>query len=235
VSGAVFTSTEYPADQVIPLHNENSYTNVWPRKLWFCSAVVAQEGGCTPLADSRRVLQRIEPAIRQVFEAKNVMYVRNYIAGIDLGWQTVFQTSSKEEVNEFCQAHGIEVEWQGEQLRTWQVCQAVATHAETGESVWFNQAHLFHVSSLSAAISDALLTQFGERGLPRHAYFGDGSPIPAEALDHIRAAYAAEEVRFHWRKGDVLILDNKLVAHGRDRFSGPRKVLVAMTEAQHAT
>lgn len=31
----VYTSTEYPADQYIYLHNENSYANVWPLKICF--------------------------------------------------------------------------------------------------------------------------------------------------------------------------------------------------------
>ncbi|MDA2921410.1 TauD/TfdA family dioxygenase, partial [Desulfobacterota bacterium AH_259_B03_O07] len=31
-----------------------------------------------------------------------------------------------------------------------------------------------------------------------------------------------------WQKGDVMVLDNYLVAHGRRPFKGPRKILVAM-------
>src|SRR5882724_1320873 len=33
VSGKLYTSTEYPADQVIPMHNEMSYTTSWPLRL----------------------------------------------------------------------------------------------------------------------------------------------------------------------------------------------------------
>ena len=35
VSGNIYTSTEYPADQPIPMHNEMAYTNSWPLKIWF--------------------------------------------------------------------------------------------------------------------------------------------------------------------------------------------------------
>src|SRR5271168_3768494 len=31
----LYTATEYPAAREIPLHNENSYQRVWPRKLAF--------------------------------------------------------------------------------------------------------------------------------------------------------------------------------------------------------
>jgi hypothetical protein len=50
-------------------------------------------------------------------------------------------------------------------------------------------------------------------------------------MDHLRAAYRRETVSFPWQKGDLLMLDNMLVAHARDPFSGPRRVLVGMAEA----
>src|SRR5687768_11458270 len=35
VRGRVYTSTEYPADQHIELHNENSYTSAWAERIFF--------------------------------------------------------------------------------------------------------------------------------------------------------------------------------------------------------
>ena len=170
VSGNIYTSTEYPADRPIPLHNEMSYSRAWPMKLWFYAVTVAGEGGETPIADSRRVLARIPASVREAFERRRVMYVRNYGAGMDLPWQDVFQTSERGEVDRMCREMGIEWEWLDQDgLRTRQVCQAVATHPITGEAVWFNQAHLFHVSSHGREVSDLLLAQFSEAGLPRHA------------------------------------------------------------------
>src|SRR5262245_62073054 len=52
ISGRVYTSTEYPASQPIPLHNEMSYTREWPMKIWFYSIQVAPRGGETPIGDS---------------------------------------------------------------------------------------------------------------------------------------------------------------------------------------
>jgi alpha-ketoglutarate-dependent taurine dioxygenase len=227
----IYTSTEYPAHQHIPLHNEQSYTLEWPLKIWFHCAQAAPEGGSTPLADSREVLRRIPAAIRERFTAKRVMYVRNYGNGLDVPWQKVFGTSDRAEVERFCRQAGIACEWKPDgELRTRQVCQAVATHPRTGEAVWFNQAHLFHVSNLDPAAREALLAVFAEEDLPRNALYGDGSPIEPEALEAIRGAYAQASVEFAWREGDVLLVDNMLVAHGRAPFRGPRKVLVAMAE-----
>src|SRR2546430_227136 len=35
VSGNVYTSTDYPSDQSIFLHNENSYQETWPLRIFF--------------------------------------------------------------------------------------------------------------------------------------------------------------------------------------------------------
>src|SRR2546426_11164486 len=90
VSGRIYSSTEYPAHQSIPLHNENSYSRSWPMKLWFFSMRVAEEGGETPIADSRKLYEAISPEIRDCFVRKGLMYVRNYGTGLDLPWQEVF-------------------------------------------------------------------------------------------------------------------------------------------------
>jgi alpha-ketoglutarate-dependent taurine dioxygenase len=97
--------------------------------------------------------------------------------------------------------------------------------------VWFNQAHLFHVSSLETTVRETLMSLAGEEELPRNAYYGDGTPIEPSVLDHIREVYRQEEVVFPWQEGDVLMLDNMLTAHGRRPFSGPRKILVGMAES----
>ena len=230
VSGKVFTSTEYPAHQTIPQHNEMSYTRRWPMLVGFFCVEPSPEGGETPIADSRAVFQRIDPAIRERFASKSVMYVRNYGDALDLPWQEVFQTDDRGVAEEFCREAGIEFEWKGEdQLRTAQVCQAVAPHPATGQMVWFNQAHLFHVSSLGREMRDALLQSAGDEP-PRNAYYGDGSPIDEQDLDHIRAAYDHETIAFPWQKGDILLVDNMLVSHGRRPYQGNRKIVVAMAQ-----
>ena len=231
VSGKIYISTEYPPHQTIPLHNENSYTRDWPMKIWFFSRVCAATGGETPIADSRRVYQRIPAEIRDRFASKGVMYLRNYGSGFDLPWQEVFQTNDKTDVAKFCQTAGMQFEWlTDDHLRTRQVCQPVAKHPVTGEMVWFNQAHLFHVSRLPLEVRDALLTIFAAENLPRNVFYGDGSPIASADLDLICEAYESEKVAIPWEQNDVMLLDNMLAAHARNSFTGKRQVVVGMAE-----
>ena len=228
----IFTATEYPANQNIPLHTESAYQRDWPMRLLFYCVQPAAQGGETLIADMVKVTSRIDPAIREELVAKSVMYVRNYGSGLDLTWQTVFQTENKTEVEQYCRSHDITFAWTPDQcLRTEQICQAMARHPETGDHIWFNQAHLFHISSLEPKPRAALLSVFSEEDLPRNAYYGDGSPLQEDLLEHIREAFRAETTSFPWQPGDVLLVDNMLVAHGRSSYQGARKVLVAMTDS----
>lgn len=235
VSGRIYTSTEYPPDQWIPQHNEMSYSREWPLRIAFLCVQAAERGGETPLSDSRRMYERLSPAVRNRFAELGVMYIRNYSPGLDVPWQEVFGTSDRVAVESFCRRNGIETEWKADGgLRTRQVCQGVVCHPVTGEMLWFNQAHLFHVSNLDPLVRTALIAELGEENLPRNTCYGDGSPIPDAVLNEIREAFHQEMHSFAWQNGDLVLLDNMLVAHGRAPFSGPRRVLVGMAGSSEA-
>lgn len=227
----IYTSTEYPSEQVIPMHNEHSYSNHWPQRIWFNCSVPAARGGQSPLCDSRKVYEKISPAVREQFARKGVMYVRNFGKELDLPWQQVFGSEEKAAVEAHCRKAGIAFEWkENDNLRTRQVCQAVLPHPRTGEMLWFNQAHLFHLTNLDPDVRQFLMDRYGEANLPRNTYYGDGSPIPDAVLAEIREAYRQTQLVFDWQASDVVMLDNMLYAHGRNPFEGKRRVLVAMAD-----
>jgi alpha-ketoglutarate-dependent taurine dioxygenase len=231
VEKSIYTSTEFPADQHIPMHHEMSYSHNWPTKIWFYCAQPPASGGRTPIADGRQVLKRIDPGIRKRFVERKIMYVRNYGAGVDLPWQETFQTDDRSSVEEYCRKAHMSCEWKGEnRLRTRIVRPATVVHPKTGETIWFNHAHMFHVSNLTPAVRNALLAEFREDELPRNAFYGDGSPLEDSVLDEIRGIYEEAALRFDWQQGDILMLDNFLSAHGREPFVGLRRILVAMAD-----
>jgi alpha-ketoglutarate-dependent taurine dioxygenase len=232
VAPGVYTSTDHPADQTILLHNEQSYTLNWPLRIVFFCEVEPDQGGRTPLADSRRVLSRLSQSTVERFETQGIRYVRNYLTGISLPWQEAFGTDRRADVKAYCRRNLIDLEWIGaDGLRTSQVRPAVRIHPTTGERTWFNHGLFFHVTSLSAEVSSGLRSALAEEDLPYNTYFGDGSPIPDELLAELRAAYRAETTGFDWQRGDVLLIENMLVAHGREPFSGGRRILTAMADS----
>jgi alpha-ketoglutarate-dependent taurine dioxygenase len=229
VHGAVFTATEYPSQLEIPLHCENAYQLTWPMWLSFCCIKPATRGGQTPIADMRRVTAAIPPATLDRFARHGVKYIRHYHPHVDLPWEQVFQTRDREELARFCIENAIQHDWlDRETLRTEQVCQGVAKHPVTGATVLFNQAHIFHISSLGERNAAEMIHFYGRDRLPRDARFGDGSDIDAQDLAAIRTAFASAAVDLQWQQGDMLILDNMQVAHGRRAYVGERLVLAAL-------
>ena len=233
----VYTATDYPAEQGIFPHNEHSYSPVCPIYLVFFGENPASEGGETPLGDNREVTRRINPAIRERFREKGILYVRNYEAstsgvGFGLPWPIAFQTEDKPVVESYCAELGIEWEWKSHgRLCTRQVGPALIRHPRTGEEIWFNHGTFFHVTTLPPTLRDTLLAEFDEEDLPAQTFYGDGTPIEAEVLDHLRGIYRGVLVEFAWKKNDVLILDNVLTVHARNPYRGSRRILVAMAQA----
>ncbi len=231
VSGNIYTSTDHPADQTIFLHNEHSYATTIPLKIFFFCVMPAEQGGATPIGDMRKLFQIIPPKIRERFRERQYMYVRNFGDGFGLSWQTAFQTTDKNAVEQYCQRHKISYEWKdGDRLRTCQVRPAVIRHPQTGEEIWFNHLTFFHVFTLPAHIREALLTNFAEKDLPNNTYYGDGSPIEESVLAELQAAHRHVTAAFPWQRGDLLMLDNVLTSHGREPFVGTRKIVVGMSE-----
>lgn len=228
----VYTSTEYPEHYALSLHNEMSYTYRWPARLFFHCAVAPAGGGETPIADSRRLLKSVGADVAERFKRAGVRYERNLTGDPASGysWQAAFETADGRAVEDYCRRGRVDFVWkEGGGLRLSEVRPATAAHPETGEEVWFNQADGFHPSGMDEATYRALVAEVGEDNLRLNARFGDGSAIEPSLLDRVRAAMREEMALVPWRAGDTLVLDNLLAAHGRMPFTGPRKIILAMT------
>lgn len=229
LSERVYTSTEFPAEQAIALHNELSYVSTFPTKILFCCLQPAERGGGTPIGNVERVYARIPADVRERFERKGWMLVRNFGGGFGPTWQHSYHVADREGAERYFRAAGVEFEWAGgERLRTRQVRPVTAHHPRTGATVWFNHVAFWHVSTLEPKLREMLLAEFGEEGLPYNTYYGDGARIEESVIEELREAYRRETVVFPWRAGDILLLENMLVAHGREPFEGERRVLAAM-------
>lgn len=231
VGDRVYTSTEYPPEYFVSMHNELSYAHRWPSKIFFFCLTEPREGGETPIADSRKVFDLIDPQVRARFVEKGVKYLRNLHGdqGAGLSWQSVFETTDRATVEAYCRSGKIDFQWKPDGgLRTRQVRPATIRHPQTGETLWFNQVDQWHTSNLGADVARALLAVTPEADLPINACYGDDTPFDSAELEAIRAAYQQAMITFPWQEGDILLLDNMLTAHGRMPFVRPRKILVAM-------
>lgn len=224
----VYTSTEYTHTEHIAQHNELSYASTIPLKIWFCSIETAEKGGQTPIADVRRVLEKIPKDIRDRFEKEGWLLIRNYGHGFGLTWQQAFLTESKAEVINYCETNNLQYEWDGDNLKviTWRP--AITRHPKTKEKLWCNHINLWHDSKYDPEVREILVEEFGRDGLAYCTFYKDGTPIEDSVAEIIRKAYDEATIMFDWEKGDFLLLDNMLISHGRAPYEGVRKTLVSM-------
>lgn len=235
LASGIYTSTEYPAQYFISLHNELSYSRCWPSKIFFCCITAPESRGETVICDSRRLLQELPKDLVEEFEKRQICYIRNLHGGDGFGpsWQATFEMEDRTEVEAHCRDAHTNFEWKPDGgLRVWHVRPALLKHPKTQEVVWFNQADQFHPSTHPTEVYQSLmdLYQNDESNLPQNVSFGDGAEIPTEMLDQVRATTEELSVYFPWQRGDLLMVDNMLVSHGRAPFEGDRKILASMCD-----
>jgi alpha-ketoglutarate-dependent taurine dioxygenase len=232
IAGEVFTSTEYAADAVLPMHNEASYFKTLPDFVWFCCKVAPEVAGETPLGDMRRVLKRLDPALVKRFDALGLLYVNNLHSGDGFGksWQQTYQTDDRAEVERRVLDKGLEFEWTTPtNLRVRMRAPVLRTHSVTGDVYWGNQIANCHPALLPETTVRALRRLHGSAiNFPKAVVFGDGSEIPDDEVRQVVDALTAEETIFRWQVGDVLLVDNQATAHGRRPFKGARQIMVAL-------
>jgi len=227
----VYSSTDFPPSQSIRPHNENSYTLTFPGLLMFGCLTAPPVGGATPVTDVRQVLRALPPRVAESFRHRGWALVRNYADDLGLPWATAFGTTDKDQVADYCGANMVGHEWLPDgTLHTIQRRSAIITNPRTGDEVWFNHLVFWSEWSLAPAIREIMVEEFGSAGLPFNTSYGDGEPVSESDIKLIDEAYRQATVRRPWAPGDVMIVDNLLAAHGREPYSGDRRVVVAMGE-----
>lgn len=245
VREGVYTSTEAPPSVKIPLHNELSFVKYYPRHIYFYCHTPPAKDGETIIADARRIYNAIDSDVKKRFTEKGLHYLSCYynksrlmefVNSLQKGhrrWVDVFETEDRQQVERVCQEHEFEFQWhQNDWLEIGQRRPASLKHPETGEMVWFNQAHLFDFNPRLLGWWRYLGTKvlYYRKHMKLHqVFFGDGTTIARSDLYHILDVLDANTIAFPWQKGDVLVLDNILAMHGRATFTGKRRILTAMT------
>lgn len=223
----VFTANEAPSEVSIFLHHEMAQTPVFPSKLFFYCEQAAQEGGQTPLCRSDELLNVVEknqPDFLHKCESLGVRYSNtmparnNFESGQGRSWRSTLSVSTPAEAEIKLQTLGYSWQWlEGDSLRvTTSVMPAVRTLLD-GRRVFFNQ--------LIAAFK-GWKNEDNDRN--KAITFGDGSAI--DERDMGRVSDSAEVLTFDmcWETGDVVLVDNFLVMHGRRPFKGTRRVLASL-------
>ena len=242
----------------LQLHNEDAFLLKHPSKVLFCCLQAPPVGGETPIVDCRRVLDSIPRPVLSRFLGRRITFpVEIPLATVVHNCGTA-QREAREKICLDHGVEDVGWTPTGD-LRILSRVPTVIRHPETHEPIWFNKiqgatplAHAFShfVASLLARPSQlrSQLATFSHLAKHpywalrrrvlhgrwgdgvRHQWFEDGTSIQFRDQLRIVQAYWRNAVVLRWQQGDMLVLDNRLVAHGRMPYRGERFILSCMSQ-----
>ncbi len=243
IKDGVMEATRTPPDVYIQLHQEMSYMPQNPRALAFFCKQPPDHGGETVICDMRGFLEELPDALRRKFEEHDAVYVRNLRSqDVDdwrarpefrhASWQYWFDSEDRNVVSAQLGERGTEYSWNEDgSLTFWNRTPAIALHPDTGDRLYFNQlnSQIQNAANIGDERYNLLNDHYGgHTDWPYSVRFGNGDPITDEDYRVLRATLEARKIAFPWQAGDVMLLDNKLTAHGRHPYAGERNVQVML-------
>jgi hypothetical protein len=222
------TATGNRQDFPLPLHGEFYYFKHPPHMIWFLCEKPADTGGETTIGDGYAAMQALPPKTADLLRRRGVRFERELADG---DWQVAFQSSDRDEVAAACRENATDVQWLDDgSLRTQFQCRAFVEDAE-GRELLVNGilpvalGEQVIVSGQIAAIAPEMANQ-------RPALvvrWDDGSPLDSAVIKDMLTATSSVEIPVPAKAGDILVIDNTRVMHGRRASTAiDRKVLVRM-------
>jgi len=193
----------------LALHSDRSYTKSQPPVMWFYCVVPAKEEGETLVCDGVQVCEGLSESTRKLFKNKRIKYIRNYVDG---EWQLWAQTDSLQDVERYCRDNDLTFTFNADKsVTTEYLCHALVRPRWTQRDAFVNSI---------------LLVLWQEEDLKRKTSLvrmEDGSKIPQEAIDEVRAVSGRLTREIKWNPGDIVMVDNTRMLHGRRAFNDPKR------------
>ncbi len=239
VHNNVYNTTEAPSDVVIEQHLEATHTPRPPELILFNCQVAPATRGETPLASFIELYERLPASVTQPLEDESVVYTRELIdqesmlyralpAGVKqslaLSWQEVSGCDDLQAARATLEAEGYEVTSRGaRRLRTRCTQPVIGVHPQTGRKGWYLSDQITRILPWYTrwprrALRSVLGMEFG---------LASGRTLPTAVTELVHATLQQVRFSFSWQPGDVLVLDNHQMSHGRNPFSGERLILTA--------
>lgn len=235
--GAMYEAVNKPsrAKFFVGMHNESTFKRTNRLGAFVCFKA-ADTGGEFLLLDGRKALADMKPDVRQRMYERGVRFSNAELPFFDFlrsagplkevlkpVFQAVGSAAVAAKIDMELELKWAEDEKNGLRLQAFSPPQSpINRHPVTGEPAWFCNVH-----SHSRYLRDRRDGELGETtGASKlnvtDMFYGDGSPIPIADLEHIDEITMKNLVYVKMQKGDVVLVDNYQVMHGRDVFTGER-------------
>jgi alpha-ketoglutarate-dependent taurine dioxygenase len=228
------------------------------RIYFYAETINPPPGGHTPFTDFRSVWDNISPALKQQMLQRGLVYERwyrdesNYAIDplVHKSWQSMFLTSNKTLVTAMAYEQGYVASWDDKNdLLLKHIAVIARVNEKTQREFWCTHYNVLHAATYAipyawdAQILNSKKSAFiailmhlwvqGRHMLGYHygsntLYADNETDLSWDDAMHIRRVIANSTWMFAYEKGDVVMLDNHRIAHGRTPwYTGKRSVMVA--------
>lgn len=206
-----YIGSEKQSTFALPLHGEMYYLNERPVVMWFYCVRPALKDGETTVCDGAALYQGLSAATKQFFAAQRLKYIRYYDPA---DWQKRFLTDDLHGVEEFCRRNGqtCQVDYEKGTLLTEYLYPATVTHRWTGKTIFINNILPVVWQERNGKETNIVRME-------------DGTKVPDDVVAEIDEVSRVLTRNISWKSGEVAMLDNAWVLHGRRRFDDDQREL----------
>jgi hypothetical protein len=235
--GAMYEAVNKPsrAKFFVGMHNESTFKRTNRLGAFVCFKP-ADKGGEFLLADGQKILAEMDGDVLSRIYERGVRFSNAELPFFDFlrnagplkePLMPVFKSIAEVAVGQKIDME-LDLKWDenekdGLRIQAWSPPQSpVNRHPITGKPAWFCNVHS-HSRFLRDERDGVLVETSGASKLNvTDMFYGDGSPISQADLEHINEIIMKNLVYVPMEKGDVVLVDNYQVMHGRNVFEGER-------------
>lgn len=228
----VLTVGGEPIHRDLPFHQEMAYATTFPAFVAFAclEAPRTGTGGESTVASAAGVLSRLPEPMQRSLETLSIMHRFTFGDATEAvrPWQDAFDTNDREEAIAKCIASGYDnVKFNDHGgLTCTSTCSSFVEHPRTGKTTFFQ-------TDLGGKWYDGW-APYDDLPFERQPYsfaYGDGTQV--EHCKCWEEATKEETWDVAWERGDIMIIDNLVMMHGRRKYEGrveDRKLGVVLLE-----
>ncbi|KAJ6848856.1 clavaminate synthase-like protein [Iris pallida] len=221
----VYTASGIPLDTMITFHHEMAMMRNFPRRVLFFGQQPAAAGGQTSFIPSNILVEKLQeemPEVVEKFEQDGIIYTLHtkskYIGTSTIDtectvWQRMLKTTNL-----------VEAEKRALEMLN---CDKVKFNNDGSADFTYQMKPIRKYNNKRVMWPRLKSYEIGDR--ETIVTYGDGSPIPSEAIETIEKIYEENCVDINWQKGDIVLVDNLTVQHARRPGKPPRVVLVSIS------
>ncbi|MDZ8079099.1 MAG: TauD/TfdA family dioxygenase [Nostoc sp. DcaGUA01] len=187
----------------IKLHGEMYYQQNIPLMLWFFCANPPLKDGETTICDGRQFFNELSSSTKKLFRKNNLKFT---VRMSEEDWNKKYQTNDLSKLEEMCQKNNTHLQINADQsILLEYICPGIIPSRCGKYQVFINS--LLPTKQLS----------------PKILKFEDNSEIPDEVMSELNEIAEKITTEISWQKGDILMIDNTRILHGRRAFADDQR------------